>query len=323
LRTLTFIESNVYLSFLEVALSLPKALKELSINERLHAFKGCYPVRGQPTTMNPEFIDVLQIVAPSLKRLVHNPGHIDFKRDVLELNSSSQVYAMEYQKKGSMFTSLKYLETASHSLLKEIISNCVSLETWRLNDTDVSGDVNYTTLLFNLMSAYQRILDMAFGYAICRNRRPLDVEICFSLTGKPVQCARTYWLENSIGQASARTEKVYRIAAILKARGSRLRIFGETFGKYSAFIIPPYLYGEPRPWEQLLYDSAQLWTFMGKDLRDRDESHMDPSLRATCISCRMRKAFCRNEGYGTTCYACVGVIGKCEYPAPSSPWFVS
>jgi hypothetical protein len=38
LQSLTIIECNVNIQFLDVVLSLPKALKELSIGERLHTF---------------------------------------------------------------------------------------------------------------------------------------------------------------------------------------------------------------------------------------------------------------------------------------------
>ena len=79
LRSLTFIECNIYLPLLSVALALPKALKKLSIGERLHAFDGCMPKQHPDIlrTSHPQFLDELQRQADSLETLTHSCGNAE------------------------------------------------------------------------------------------------------------------------------------------------------------------------------------------------------------------------------------------------------
>jgi hypothetical protein len=79
LQSLTLIECNVNVRFLDVVLSLPKALKELSISERLHLFPDCVPSLDKDVrTSSALFLTALQRQADSLKKLTHIGGRVDY-----------------------------------------------------------------------------------------------------------------------------------------------------------------------------------------------------------------------------------------------------
>jgi hypothetical protein len=80
LQSLTLIECNVNVKFLDVVLSLPKALKELDIGERQHIFPECIPSHD-PTkrTSHPVFLSALARQAESLEKLTHTSGHQGYK----------------------------------------------------------------------------------------------------------------------------------------------------------------------------------------------------------------------------------------------------
>lgn len=88
LVSLTLIECNVNVNFLDVVLSLPKALKELDIGERHHAFAGCEPSDDVSTrTSQPAFVDALARQASSLERVSHTSGA---SRYLLKYDSSAR-----------------------------------------------------------------------------------------------------------------------------------------------------------------------------------------------------------------------------------------
>ena len=79
LQSLTLIECNVSVPFLDNVLSLPKALKELSIGERLHVFQECQPsMDPEKRTSSSRFLVALQKQAHSLQRLTHCGGHVGY-----------------------------------------------------------------------------------------------------------------------------------------------------------------------------------------------------------------------------------------------------
>jgi hypothetical protein len=79
LQSLVLIECNVNVQFLDVVLSLPKALKELSIGERLHTFADCEPsMDWKARTSAALFLTALQRQADSLRKLTHIGGTVQY-----------------------------------------------------------------------------------------------------------------------------------------------------------------------------------------------------------------------------------------------------
>lgn len=75
---------------------------------------------------------------------------------------------------------------------------------------------------------------------------------------------------------------MYELATVIKAHGSRFRIFVETFGNMRTEFLPPFLYSEPKPQEKCLYDSDRLWDFAGENFQALDQEGLPPNLRSTC-----------------------------------------
>jgi hypothetical protein len=79
LRSLTFIECNINVETLHSILSMPKALKQLSIGERLHVFPGAVPsMDPEERTCSTRFLPALQQQADSLEKLTHIGGSLAY-----------------------------------------------------------------------------------------------------------------------------------------------------------------------------------------------------------------------------------------------------
>ncbi|KAF2649042.1 hypothetical protein K491DRAFT_783606 [Lophiostoma macrostomum CBS 122681] len=327
LESLKFIECNIYLPLLSVALALPKALKNLSIGERLHALDGCMPKDHPdlPRTSHPRFLDELHKQADSLENLTHSAGNAMLMQHYpIDINGESKLRGM---------TALKHLELDLSSPLCSYVREHglpESLEKVTLFDSSIAS------ARFFGPAQFQLILEAAHSVIIQRLSRSIDVDICWTAGLNPIANIDSFWTGDG-NEAQQNRMAVYKIAAILKARGSHLRLFGERFEHGHAYI-PPYMYGEDTPKRFLVYSSDKMFTFghqnpelnvptdMGAPavvtfwVYKEDHCRLPRELLAVCERCQATNAYCLNNGYGTGCFFCVNENHRCEYAPPSSPW---
>ena len=245
--------------FLDVVLSLPRALKELHVGERLHVFDEKPSLNPKDRTSDPLFLAAIHRQSDSLERLVHIAG------DVRYLHRDGGAY-VEGDFKLCDLKALTYLETGWESCLSQFImqNRCPeSLKTLRMADhAMVPTQHDHTSTIL--------------GYAFSKmnlQTRPLDLELLFNhnVFRDVRYTLRRNWTPPS---GFPKRKFVYSLAKLLKSRGSRLRIFAEKF-KHGKSFIAPYMYGEDTPVEELLYDSDKFWTFMGVDHQSYDEELLE------------------------------------------------
>ncbi|KAF2787372.1 hypothetical protein K505DRAFT_213728, partial [Melanomma pulvis-pyrius CBS 109.77] len=253
LQSLKLIECNVYLPFLSVILSLPRALKDLSIGERLHVFDEHPSHVPEDRTSNPAFLDALAQQADSLERLVHIAG--DLRYAAPPIPGDETITNMR------RLTHLSHLEVGIESPLFSYLNRhgCPdSLQTLKITDHAVvpTPTREHTRVMIKLATA---ILDKHI-------LTPINLDMLFAYNHFSTPSLSGIW---NVPQPTAR-KQVYDLAKILQARGSRLRILTEEFKGGKAFI-PPYMDGEDMPVEVVQYDSESFWTFCGVDHQRHDD----------------------------------------------------
>ncbi|KAF2186160.1 hypothetical protein K469DRAFT_706820 [Zopfia rhizophila CBS 207.26] len=254
LTSLTFIECNVSVELLDIVLGFPRALKELSIGERLFAFPGCFP----KTTLGVEqsrFLRALSKQGDSLELLRHIGGY-------------SRLWPpspADYPNFRSL-KNLRRLELGFESTLRHYLHVCnapESLKSLKMYDGGLVNIRNVSTL-----QHLQFVWSSSTELALLRIPKTCAFEVCFTHHGptdaRPVEDIPPVW------RAQTQRNGVYNIAKPLKARGGRFRIFGQEFPTRNKTFIPPYMYGEDLPIETLLYDSEELWKFAGVNYRSLD-----------------------------------------------------
>ena len=114
---------------------------------------------------------------------------------------------------------------------------------------------------------------------------------------------------------------IYKIATIMKSFSSRFLVSRETFPSGTSFI-PPYMYGEELPIEEIMYDSDDYWRFYGVNYQVMDDEHLRGELKKknkliVCINCRklgIGADRCLNLGDGTFCWRCrMARVDECLY----------
>lgn len=331
LRSLTFIECNIYLPLLSVALSLPRSLKRLCINERLHALDGCLPKGKEdlPRTSHPQFLVEINKHADSLEHLTYSNGNPMWMQ-----HYPNDPYG---ESKLRQMRVLKHLELDLGSTLCYYFTENglpEGLEKVMLFDAALSNT------RFDRHAHFQVVLDAAHQLVIKRLSRAIDLDICWTAILDPLGYLDT--IRSNPHAASSFQHlriAVYAIAAILKARGARLRLFAEYFPGGHTYI-PPYMYGEDTPKRFLVYDSEHMFTFFQRrpdlsgeeanragvlafsawDYRQSDAHELPRELVAICKRCHESKLACDNDGYGTGCMECVANLHKCDYAPPTSAW---
>jgi hypothetical protein len=263
LQSLTLIECNVWVPFLALILSLPKALKELSIGERMHLFDHDLPsLVPEDRTSHPGFLDALAVQRESLERLTHIAG------DIRYLGSVAPNYEAGTKMRESL-KSLKYLEVGVESSLFSYLKfgGCPDgLQTLKLSDHALVPSPTPTLEhMTSMLKISERTIDFFSKPA------DLDIRFCHNVFAIPQNDLDSIWAPPV---QHANRALVYNLAKTLKARGSRLRLFGEMFEGGKAFI-PPYMYGEEQPTEALLYDSEQFYTFLGTNHGGYDEELLE------------------------------------------------
>lgn len=317
LQSLTLVECNVDVRFLEVVLSLPKALKELSIEERLHVFDECKPsVDWEKRTASPLFLTALQRQADSLIRLTHIGGLLEY--------IPPRVHDPEGPAKLRSLTNLEYLELGFESHLNYHLRHNgfpPSLKSLKFLDAALS------------ISAGHDIRSMA---SVAFRTITSIVTDCLPTTVPPGFTIRLHFSDHSIFRlfVIAHPEEqnrllstlfldrpaIYKIASILKSYNSRFLISRETFPSGTAYI-PPYMYGEEEPIDEWMYDSDDYWRFIGIDYQVMDDEELRAQLKGQkrlriCTGCMARGLTvdqCKSLGVGSACQPCTRAHMVCRW----------
>ncbi|KAF2439320.1 hypothetical protein P171DRAFT_448170 [Karstenula rhodostoma CBS 690.94] len=332
LKSLTLIECNVNVQFLDVVLSLPKALKELDIGERLHAFPGCFPSTDSTTrTSQPAFLKALVRQADSLERLSHISGATQYlpPEDPTSGGGSvrlSHLYNLRSLSLGIETMLLRHLQRDDYpASLRELKVMDVS---WANNLKGVSEDT-----LRHPGRVLRRCTDVVKGMD-----RPVDLSIVFS-NYNPEQILSTIPTANialvlqSIIDGPLRTP-MYTLSSLLRSSGRRLTLLASKFSTRQSYI-PPYMYGEELPFEEKFYDSDDFWRVCGLNFRVMDDEvfveEVKKKPRMVCTGCkdRMGRSECFNAGDGSMCIHCErdkrdsGIDGRdieCVYDVDAGAW---
>lgn len=318
LQSLTLIECNVNVAFLDAVLSLPKALKELSIGERLHVFPECPPLMDPKSrTSSALFLSALYRQAHSLERLTHIGGVLGHQ------------YPRELDDEGSFkmrsFFELHYLELGFESNLYFYLRNNgfpPSLRTLKMLDAAISLSSGHDLrslidIIFrSLVSLTAECLPKTLSSDFTLHLQIADNTILRMLIMRDNIDEQNHLLCTEILDRPS----TYKIANLMKSHDSHFRISREVFR--SSRYIPPYMYGEDPPFEDLIYDSRDFWKFNGINFRVMD----DPQLRSemkekkmlfACMRCQKDGLDCINLGDGTTCLSCRSLpgnsAGRCKY----------
>lgn len=308
LQSLTLIECNVNVKFLDVILSLPKALKELSIGERLHTFEDCEPSMDPKTrTSSALFLTALQRQAESLQRLVHIGGHIAYQ--------TPRETDPEGAAKLRSLINLEHLEVGFESHLGYYLRQNgfpPALRTLKMVDTAISINAGHDL---------RSLSDIAFRslISLTANHLPskLEPDFVLHLNFSDHSFFRLFTMADPLEQnhfLSARffdRPAVYKIATIMKSYNGHFRVSREVFPSGSSFI-PPYMHGEELPTEEIMYDSDDFWRFNGIDYQVMDDENLRRELKEksklyVCLACRKRGFGvdeCMNLGDGSACLPC-------------------
>ncbi|KAH3976933.1 hypothetical protein HBI80_009580 [Parastagonospora nodorum] len=317
LQSLTLVECNVDVKFLDIILSLPKALKELSIEERLHVFDECKPsVDWEKRTSSPLFLTALQRQADSLQRLTHIGGLLEY--------IPPRVNDPEGPAKLRSLTSLEHLELGFESHLNYHLRHNgfpPSLKSLKFLDAALS------------ISAGHDIRSMA---AVAFRTITSIVTDCLPATTPPGFTIHLHFSDHSIFRlfVIAHPEEqnrllsslfldrpaIYKIASILKSYNGRFLISRENFPSGTAYI-PPYMYGEEEPMEEWMYDSDDYWRFIGIDYQVMDDEELRAQLKGQkrlriCTGCMARGLTvdqCKSLGVGSACQPCMRAHMVCRW----------
>lgn len=327
LTSLTLIECNVNVHFLDVVLSLPKALKELDIGERLHAFSGCYPSDDITTrTSQPAFLKSLARQADSLEHLSHVAGSVHYLPPKYSPLGDSRLRHL---------TSLRTLTLGIETMLLTHVQRDdypPSLQSLRILDVtwanDLAGHTSEETIR-HPGKVFRYCTEVVKGMS-----RPVDTSILFS-NENPESILSTITTANitaffqSILQGPVRSP-LYTLASLLQSSSRRLQLFTHKFASGKPYI-PPYMYGEEIPYEHKWYDSEDYWRIRGMNFRVLDDeayvSEVQKKPKMTCGSCKSKPGrwVCFNAGDGSVCIHCEkervvdGKTGECVYDA-DIPW---
>jgi hypothetical protein len=312
LQSLTLIECNVNVKFLDVILSLPKALKELDIGERLYVFQGCHPSEDiTKRTSDPLFIHALARQAESLQRLSHIGGNVN----KLVYNRSDDLGTARLRH----LTNLKFLELGMESSLWDYLERNDypdTLQTLKATDASWANNTPPTeSFLRHPSKVLRRCLDVTKHMS-----RAINLDVRFT-HGDSEQILATIPTGNlavilpTVLGGPVRAP-VYKLATELNARGARLRLFANKFSADKAFI-PPFMYGEEVPKEVMFYDSDDFWRLGGTNYRVMDDEDFQAEVlkkpRLVCQECERQGRQCFNGGDGSACIYCENGTGVCVY----------
>lgn len=300
LRSLTFIECNIDLDTLQTILSMPKALKELSIGERLHVFERARPsMNVDERTASRRFLPALQQQANSLEKLVHIGGSIPY------------CVARETDPEGAArlrsFTSLRHLEIGFESHLY-----------YYLRANGFPPRLSYLKMLDNALSNNYNQLPDILTRTVFHSTTSL-VTKCFPSALPDEFVLHIHYSDHTAFRVDNADEfintlflsrpMIYRIADVLHEHKGRLLVSRDSFPGGVPYI-PPYMYGEQLPVEVELYNSDDYYTLNGRDYRVLDDERHKAKVERdlmVCPKCESRgwsERQCKQLGDGSRCQPC-------------------
>jgi hypothetical protein len=316
LKSLTLIECNVDVKFLDAVLDLPKALIELSIGERLHTFRECTPTMDMvKRTSSPLFLTALQKQAHSLKRLVHLGGNLAY--------IPPRPQDPEGHEKLRSLTNLEHLELGLESHLYHYLrSNGFppSLKTLKMLDAAISvnsgdirgmADVAFRSIASLVTSCLPPVLQPDFTVHLHFSDHSIFRLFVIANPTEQDRLLSALFLDRPA---------IYKIASVLKMHKARFLVSRERFPSGTAYI-PPYMYGEELPVEEDMYDSNDYWRFHGINYRAVDDEQLREEMKRKkqlkrCVRCRDRNLSideCRGLGPSIPCSGCARAHLPCEW----------
>lgn len=309
LRSLTFIECNIDMQTLDTILSMPKALKELYIGERLHTFEGARPsMEPDERTCSTRFLPALQQQADSLEKLTHIGGSLAFlpgrqtdpdgaaklrsftNLQHLELGFESHLYY--YLRENGFPPRLKYLK-----MLDNAISNNASHDPHSLTQIVFRSTTSLVRQHFPASIPDDFTLQVHYSNHIVFHLEEAEQYISTLFLSRPL---------------------IYRIADIIHEHKGHFVVTRDNFPSGTAYI-PPYMHGEELPVEKTLYDSDYYWEFNGKDYRILDDDRFTAKVERDllvcpkCVTRGLDVRHCKQLGDGSRCQPCFKAGLECGW----------
>jgi hypothetical protein len=318
LRSLTLIECNVNVQFLDVVLSLPKALTELSIGERLHTFRDCEPNFDRSArTSAALFLAALERQADSLQRLTHIGGMIQYltsretdPRGAAKLRSLTRLEHLELGFESHLYYYLRQNGFPPALKTLKILDAAISLNAG--HDIRAMSDISFKSIT-SLVAEHMGSSSIQPGFTIHLHFSDHSIFRLFTIAHPAEQnrLLSTLFLDRPA---------IYKIATMLKSYNAHFHISRETFPLGTAYI-PPYMHGEETPVEEPMYDSEDYWRFNGINYQIIDDEVLRNELQgkkklAACIGCAARDISvteCRSLANETPCLPCVLAQMQCHW----------
>ncbi|KAL6707310.1 hypothetical protein ACN47E_004298 [Coniothyrium glycines] len=317
LRSLILIECNVDVTFLDMVLSLPKALIELSIGERLHVFDGCEPSKNpSKRTSSPIFLTALQRQADSLRRLTHVGGNMAYltTRETDPLGGA----------KLRTLVNLEHLELGIESHLYFYLRhNGVppSLRLLKMLDTAVSVNAGQNIQSLSSVAFYSLLTLVTEHLPLTLSPEfVLHLRLSQSYFFRLLSMADAFEQQHLLANVFLDRSSIYKIARAVQNYNARFCISREYFASGHSYI-PPYMYGEEVPSEKVIYNSDEFWRLNGIDYRVVDDEDFRRQLQGkannyVCVQCKKRgfgMTDCMSAGDGSGCLRCVHLHQSCTW----------
>ena len=247
LTNLVFDECNISAFGLQALLSLPRALKKLTLGERQYHFHNppCIPLGNSCE----HFMGALYMQHESLEYIKHIGGNR------LSSNPDLSTNVLHY------FDNLRMLELGPHSVLrKSLVTDDFprNLESLRLFSNYAHyHNLDQGTIAYTHSSSLRMDWGSIVAAVLSKHNQVKHVDVILAQAfrqGFGIDSLRSLW------QSAERRDDIYQAAKPLRERGTRFQLFAEYFAGGNVFI-PPYLYGEDVPQELLVYDSETPYSF--------------------------------------------------------------
>jgi hypothetical protein len=251
LKSLTFDECNIAVAGLEAILSVPRALEKLTLGERMYLLRG--NPHAQLGRSPAQFLQALALQKDSLQYLKHIGGRTDLPGSPTGLSMVT-------------FPNMREMELDTYSILALVLSESaippnIHLRLIRSYILEQPSDVPEISPLPYILEWVRRVPQLE--YVLDYDGREDEESILTDLWGD--ERNHKTW------------KKIFAVLGLrptqpgdpTNKRSLRILVF-----KRSGFI-PPYMYGEERPLEGVIFDSASHNARMVR-LRDVAELLEDP-----------------------------------------------
>jgi hypothetical protein len=271
LKSLVFEECNIDANALHLILSIPKALKRLTLGERLyHFFSSPVPLLLESKST---LAKALELQADSLEYLMHTEQGRNATQHMFPFATPSMRPRLPTHQPYPSFPELRELDILYESTLYSVTTSAlVSLQKLRVHR------IPYFLLEVPwLLGAFPR------DFRIFEQPNLKHIELVLREYRTDRDDTETEWLEALLGensQGNPWTDEdaracVCELARRLRKRGIRLTVNAVR----SAGYIPPFMHGEILPAEINVYDSDRMYLF-GNYERARHSHDVDCPRRA-------------------------------------------